>query len=214
MIYLYVKTHNKTGLKYLGKTIREDPYTYRGSGKRWTAHLDKHGNDVRTEILLETNDNNELIQQGIYYSEKFNVVESKDWANLKIEQGDGGDTSQCEAWQSYYNRRDYNGENNPFFGKTHSDETKEKLAEYASRQWKGVPKSAEHKRKIAEGNTGKVFTEERKKNISLATKGRATHNKGKAAPVHYCKHCNKNIAGYSNFTRWHNDNCKEKIYEN
>ena len=38
MIYLYKKTHNKTGLKYLGKTISKDPYTYSGSGVYWTRH--------------------------------------------------------------------------------------------------------------------------------------------------------------------------------
>ena len=58
-IYLYLKTHAKTGLKYLGKTIT-DPYTYLGSGKRWRRHLAKHGNDIITEVLLETEDAQEL----------------------------------------------------------------------------------------------------------------------------------------------------------
>jgi len=30
-IYLYKKTHNVTGLQYLGKTTR-NPFTYKGSG--------------------------------------------------------------------------------------------------------------------------------------------------------------------------------------
>jgi len=42
-IYLYKKTHNITGLQYLGKTISKDPYSYTGSGVRWTNHLKKHG---------------------------------------------------------------------------------------------------------------------------------------------------------------------------
>jgi hypothetical protein len=40
-IYLYVKTHNNTGMKYLGKTTKPDPHKYPGSGKRWTRHLKK-----------------------------------------------------------------------------------------------------------------------------------------------------------------------------
>jgi hypothetical protein len=32
-IYLYKKTHNITGLKYLGKTAQSNPYKYPGSGK-------------------------------------------------------------------------------------------------------------------------------------------------------------------------------------
>ena len=42
---LYVKTHNKTGLKYLGRTT-QDPYKYKGSGTYWRSHLKKHGNRV------------------------------------------------------------------------------------------------------------------------------------------------------------------------
>ena len=50
MYYLYVKTHNVTGLKYLGQTKR-NPITYKGSGKRWNNHLNVHGNNVTTEIF-------------------------------------------------------------------------------------------------------------------------------------------------------------------
>jgi len=49
-IYLYLKTHNKTGLKYLGKTI-QNPYKYQGSGEYWIPHIKKHGYDVTTKIL-------------------------------------------------------------------------------------------------------------------------------------------------------------------
>lgn len=90
MIYLYVKTHNKTGLKYLGKTKSKDPHIYRGSGKLWTNHIKKHGYDVTTEILFQSESNEEIKQQGLYYSKLWNIVESKEWANLKEESGDGG----------------------------------------------------------------------------------------------------------------------------
>jgi len=87
--YLYVKTHNKTGLKYLGKTVR-NPYSYKGSGTRWINHIKKHGNDVKTQILFETNDKEKLKEIGLYYSELWNIVESNEWANIKPENGDGG----------------------------------------------------------------------------------------------------------------------------
>lgn len=90
MIYLYLKTHNKTGYKYLGKTTSSDPFTYKGSGKLWKRHIEKHGYDVTTEILFETQDKNELKQVGIYYSKLWNVVESTVFANLIQEEGDGG----------------------------------------------------------------------------------------------------------------------------
>lgn len=88
-IYLYVKTHNKTGLKYLG-TTKQDPYKYVGSGIRWRNHLKKHGIDISTEILCESLDASYIRQQGIYYSQLWNIVDSQEWANLKIEEGDGG----------------------------------------------------------------------------------------------------------------------------
>jgi hypothetical protein len=91
MIYLYLKTHNKTGMKYLGRTISKDPYKYKGSGKYWTNHIKKHGYDVTTEILFESDDENAIEEIALYYSDKFNIVESKEFANLIIENGlDGG----------------------------------------------------------------------------------------------------------------------------
>ena len=88
MWYLYKKTH-QTGLKYLGIT-KQDPYKYRGSGKRWNNHLSKHGNKVDTEILFETSSKEELKHKGIHYSLLWDIVASPEWANLKIEEGDGG----------------------------------------------------------------------------------------------------------------------------
>ena len=89
-IYLYKKTHKTTGLKYLGKTISKDPYSYPGSGSYWRRHLELHGNLVETEILRECNDENELKHWGQYYSNLWNIVESTEWANLIEEAGTGG----------------------------------------------------------------------------------------------------------------------------
>jgi len=92
-IYLYKKTHNKTGLQYLGKTT-QDPFKYKGSGKRWVNHVNKYGYDITTEILKECQTNDEVRECGKYYSELWNVVESSEWANLKPEYGEGGSTSE------------------------------------------------------------------------------------------------------------------------
>ena len=88
-IYLYKKTHNKTGLQYLGKTS-QNPHKYKGSGMHWCRHITKHGYDVTTEILRECSTNDEIKEWGIYYSELWDVVGSNDWANLKPESGAGG----------------------------------------------------------------------------------------------------------------------------
>jgi hypothetical protein len=58
-ISLYLKTHNQTGLQYLGKTT-QDPFTYKGSGSYWRKHIAKHGNDVTTTILFESINNQDI----------------------------------------------------------------------------------------------------------------------------------------------------------
>lgn len=92
--YLYVKT-SPSGLKYLGKTTK-DPFTYLGSGKIWKRHIKKHNlttDNIKTEIVFETTDVEKLIKKGIELSILYDVVKSKEWANLREESGDGGDTS-------------------------------------------------------------------------------------------------------------------------
>jgi hypothetical protein len=88
-IHLYKKTHRKTGLNYLGKTT-QDPLKYKGSGTIWVRHIKKHGNDVDTIILKECSTNEEVKTWGLYYSNLWNVVDSKEWANIKPEAGEGG----------------------------------------------------------------------------------------------------------------------------
>lgn len=168
-IYLYLKTHNKTGLKYLGKTV-QNPFEYRGSGLVWNRHLDKHGDDVTTKILFQTEDVEEFKRVGLEYSEKWNIVESKKFANLVPEQGDGGDTSMC-----------------------FTEETIEKIRTSLARTREGMDlsRSEETKRKISESLKGHTFTEESRAKMSESAKrrgfiegsgfqkGTKPHNKGK-----------------------------------
>ena len=92
--FLYLKT-SPLGLKYLGKTTK-DPYKYIGSGKIWKRHINKHkltNDDIKTEILFETKDLEEFKKIAVKISHELNIVESNEFANLIIEKGDGGDTS-------------------------------------------------------------------------------------------------------------------------
>lgn len=87
---LYIKTHNKSGLKYLGYTKQKEYHKYAGSGTYWRLHLKKHGRDYSTEIIAECQSKSKLKELGKYYSSLWNVVKSEEWANLKIETGEGG----------------------------------------------------------------------------------------------------------------------------
>jgi hypothetical protein len=138
MIYLYVKTHTVTGLKYFGKTENSDPHKYPGSGKYWSRHLKIHGRKYTTEIIFSSESKEEITKVGMEYSLLWNIVESEEWANLKLESGDG----------------------NPK-GITFSEETRRKQSEAlkgkkrSSTENYKKPKSEEHKKKIAEAHIGK-----------------------------------------------------------
>jgi hypothetical protein len=175
IIYLYVKTHNITGLKYLGKTINKDPYKYPGSGTYWTRHLKVHGYDCTTEILKECTSKEEVAELGIYYSELWNIVESDDWANLIAENGDGGGVKgKPKSEQAKANMR----------GKTRSEETKGKMSkpksEEAIANMRGRIVSAETKSRISAANKGKTRSEETKSRISAANKGKTPSEEAKA----------------------------------
>lgn len=89
--WLYIKKHNKTGLKYFGKTTSKDPTNYSGSGTYWRLHLKKHGNDVSTIWCNLYSNEDLLIEEAISFSRSHDIVNSDEWANLKPETGtDGG----------------------------------------------------------------------------------------------------------------------------
>ena len=115
-IYLYVKTHNKTGLKYLGKTTSKDPHKYRGSGADWKIHLKEHGINYITEILKECQSKEELNQWGRYYSDLWDVVNSSNWANRIPETG-GGVGMPPELARKFARERVANGTHNLLGGK-------------------------------------------------------------------------------------------------
>lgn len=117
-IYLYLKTHNVTGLKYLGKTIATDPHKYRGSGKRWSNHIRKHGYDVTTEILKECSNQEELKFWGLHYSNMWDIVNNEEFANIVVESGEGGDTSNSPAYKKGIRTRDTSGSKNSMYGKS------------------------------------------------------------------------------------------------
>jgi len=90
MTYLYIKTHNKTGLQYFGKfTGTERRFKkYKGSGLYWKRHIKKHGYDVTTNIYSIFDINNCNIEDvALDFSIENNIVDSKEWANLVLENG-------------------------------------------------------------------------------------------------------------------------------
>lgn len=88
-IYLYIKTHNSTGLKYFGKTIQLNVEKYKGSGTVWLNHIKKHGYNVSTEIIACFEDIEKCKEFAYDFSIKNDIVNSSEWANLEIERIEG-----------------------------------------------------------------------------------------------------------------------------
>jgi hypothetical protein len=146
-IYLYVKTHNKTGLKYLGQTSSTNPHKYPGSGLYWQRHLKMHGYDYTTEIIKECQSKDELREWGEHYSDLWDVVKSEEWANLKPETADGS-LGYIMTEEDRQKIRD------GLKGKTLSDEHKKKLSELKKGK-PGHPRSEEARAKMSATRKGK-----------------------------------------------------------
>jgi hypothetical protein len=175
-------------LQYLGKTSSKNPNQYRGSGTRWTNHINKHGYLVKTDILKECSSNEEVRYWGEYYSKLWNVVESKDWANLKPEYGEGGDSGGGEIKSRKISVA--------LLGKKQSAvHVNNRRTALTNRQL-----SNEHKNNIRKAQTGRKLSPAHSTNISKAKTG----VKQKTTS---CPHCNK-TGGASGMKRYHFDSCK------
>jgi hypothetical protein len=210
--YLYIKTHTITGLKYLGQTT-QDPFKYKGSGVRWLHHINKHGYNVDTNILLETTDKEELANSGIYYSELWNVVRSNDWANIMIENASGGDTIThnpnreqiCEkisiAATLNTAKRIEAGTHNFITNNPVHD----MLLDGTHNFFGGEIQRTSCLKLVAKGKHHFQNKNEAQKRIDklMADGLHACQVK------HICPHCNK-VGGGNSMKRWHFDKCKQK----
>lgn len=183
MIYLYLKTHNVTGLKYLGKTIK-NPYEYKGSGVYWKNHLKKYGNDVTTQILFQSENFDDIVNEGIRLSIDYNIIDSSEFANLMIECGTGGvNNGSFKKGCLCINK----GKKIPVLSeikKKYWEEWKLKNPNYKDKWKKYIPKGKENW--LRADNTTPL-------NMTLLE----------------CPHCKK-ISNVGNAKRWHFDKCKYK----
>ena len=97
------------------------------------------------------------------------------------------------------------GEDNHFYGKKHTDETKKKMS--AAKKGKSYDeiygdKADDMRKSRSEKLTGRIFSEESRKKVSEA-------NKGVKKKTTECQYCRK-VASIANITRHHNENCKHR----
>ena len=171
---LLVMSHNVTGLKYFCKTsLLDRVQRYKGSGTRWINHLNVHGKDISVGIMGFYTDEQRCNYAALEFSKVNNIAISDEWANIVEETGLMSGVSMA-------------GENNPFYGKTHTPEAIEKIkiSAIGNSHNKGAYRSPENCAKIsaslkgrknpivAQALTGRKLSQETKDKISKAGKGR------------------------------------------
>lgn len=153
--YLLIKEHIDTGLKYLCKHDAanfSDCENYRGSGTYWKKHLKKHGNKVKTTCLFVTENEKEFREVAKKYSLEFNVIESKEWANLCNEEGQGGDTIVDKKVHGEKSKKTWQ---NPQVREkllkhlsVHIENIRPRAIQAAKEKMTGVPKTEQHKENL------------------------------------------------------------------
>ena len=129
--YLYIKQHTETGKLYFGKTTKKNVERYNGSGIHWGRHISAHGKDkVVTLWYCLFTDIETLVETAVAMSDIMDITDSDAWLNFKPESGlDGGSFKGFNGWA----------------GRRHSEEHKK----YISEKYKGKPRSAQIKEKMA-----------------------------------------------------------------
>jgi hypothetical protein len=192
IIYLYIKIHNKTGLKYFGRTETKDPYSYSGSGTLWKQHLKEHGKDFSTEIFW-SGPPSKIKPIALKFSKDNDIVKNNEWANLQIEDGmNGGAKASAETRRKL---------SEIHLGSKRSKTTRQNI----SNALKGKKKTNEHKAKMSLAKQGYVpwskgqkFNEEHRNNIAAAARKRIKVE---------CEHCGLEIQKHM-YNRWHGNKCK------
>lgn len=196
---LYVKTHKKTGLRYLGYT-KQNPHKYTGSGVDWLNHLKTHGHSVDTEILYQSENKSEVTRLGTYYSLKWNILNSQDdygnkiWANKIVESGSGGGRKKGFKMQPSSIEKIRSRAT----GRVQSEESKVK---------RRMPRP-----NFDPWNKGKLLREifsDDVRRMKYGSFGENNHSFGKEVPKKVCPHCNKNV-DIRNYARSHGDKCRFK----
>lgn len=162
-IYLYIKQCSHCGLKYFGKTIKKNPYKYKGSGLHWKSHIKKHNASIETVNLWAFENEEECTNFAIRFCEDNNVIESSDWANLILETGKGihprelSENHKKKLSESTNSGRFVKGQISPRKGVRVSDEAKQKMAASKLGKKRG-PHSPEHRAKISAAHRARHST--------------------------------------------------------
>lgn len=225
---IYKVTNNINGRIYIGahktKDINDDYY---GSGLAIKRAIEKYGKENFTKSILHVFDN----ERDMFDKEEEIVNEDfvKDEFTYNLTTGGKGgfyhvDTSgernpnygkanwkkgKTEEEINEINRkRASKGEDNGMYGKTHTEEAKQKIRE-ANKRWleteEGKAAKQQQAAECSERFKGVPKSEEQKRKMSESAKA-----SWKTRPEIECPHCGKKSKNKGLMNRWHFDSCKNK----
>jgi hypothetical protein len=199
-IYLYHKRHTITNLNYFGKT-KNDPYTYNGSGVYWNNHLRKHGKHIETVQVWKFDNLDECSKFAIDFSNKNNIVESTEWANLCIENAlSGGDKFSSMTPEKL---ADINARKSNSHIEVWKVRSKDEQSDNTKLLWNTRDRSTINDIANKISNTLLAKTAEQR-----AETLRKRHETASLAHYIICPHCSKIGKNASNMRRYHFNNCK------
>lgn len=179
--YVYLTTNLVNNKKYIGQHYGELTDSYLGSGSIFKKALKKYGvENFKKEILYIAKDEKELNEKEQYYIKLHNAVKDPNYYNLL----EGGSNEySLERKEKISNS--LKGENHPFYGKHHSEETKNKIKESLKKYW----------------------TEERRKEQSERYKGEKNPMYGK----HHSKETIQKIIQNNDYTSYRTEEYRQKM---
>lgn len=174
--YVYLTENLINSKKYIG-SHKKDTFDekYHGSGKIIKLAIKKYGADNFITTILETCDSLEdLCYKEEYWIKYYNAVEDESFYNM--------------SYSGYMRNAKLVGKNNPFYGKHHTDETKQQMKQHhygcsgnnnpmfgrkgGLSPIYGIKRSEETKQKISKIRKGVQLSEETKLKISKSQTGK------------------------------------------
>ena len=219
--YIYITTNLINGKKYIGKsTFRDGWKSYLGSGVVLKKAIEKYERDnFCKDIVYLAQNEEELNVAEREFIECHGALKNNDYYNIALG-GEGGNVTAGMTPEQYERYRErVRGKNNPmygidrkgekaaFYGRKHTEETKEKLRIANT----GKKHTDEAKRKMSEKRKGKKpyeMTDEIRENFRKAKLGRKLSEEHK-------KNIGNSVKGSKNgmFGKKHTEEARRKMSE-
>jgi len=195
-MFVYLTTNAVNSKQYVGQT-KSKRKQYLGSGILLNNAIDKYGREnFKRQVLIRCSSQEELNEQEIFWINKLNTLYPNGY---NLMDGGYGFTRHSEEYKRRLSKERL-GENNPFYGRKHTEKTKQRIS------------------KLGKGRKLGELSEETKRKIGEASKGRVPWNKGKKHSEETKRkmkeaHRNKDYSGTNNpfYGKRHSEETKEKF---